>query len=107
MMLAALFVASQVLYVAHTTTFGCSSIEETAKLQRIRSDAKAFQSELYDQIFQGQCVEITKGKVVEGSIEAGDSSVLRVDRQIQPPGFVAPSHDFQELNGTGGTKSRQ
>ena len=96
-MLAALLAASQILYVANTATFGCSSIEEIAKLQRLRSARKAFQTELYEQIFQGQCVEITKGKVVEGSIETSDSSILRVDRQIEPPGFVAPLRDFRKL----------
>ena len=93
----ALAVTSQMLYVANTGTFGCTSIQEIAGLQRIRSDTRAFQKELYEQIFEGQCVEIAKGKVVEGSIEATDPSILRVDRQLQPPGFVAPLRDFDEL----------
>ena len=97
MMLGALLAASQILYVANTATFGCSSIEEIAKLQRLRSARKAFQTELYEQIFQGQCVEIAKGKVVEGSIDAGDPSILRVDRRVEPPGFVAPLDDFRKL----------
>jgi hypothetical protein len=104
MLLATLFVTPQMLYVANTTTFGCSSIEEVAKLQRIRPDRKSFQTELYQQIFEGQCVEIFKGKVVEGSIQAGDSSILLVDRQIEPPGFLAPLHDFHKLKGPSGLK---
>jgi hypothetical protein len=95
MLLGTLLVTSQVLYVANTATFGCSSIEEIAKLQLIRSAKKAFQAQLYEQIFEGQCVEIPKGKVVEGSIEPGGSSMLLIDRQIEPPGYVAPLRDFQ------------
>jgi hypothetical protein len=98
-LLATVLVAPQTLYVANTTTFGCSSIEEVEKLQRIRPVRKAFQTELYQEIFAGQCVEITKGKVVEGATHAGDSSILLVDRQIEPPGFLAPSHDFRRLKG--------
>ena len=96
-MLAALWVASQVLYVANAPTFGCTSIEETAKLQHLRGTKPVFQKELVEQIFEGQCVEITQGKVVEGAIEPGESSMLRVDRQIQPPGYVAPLRDFQTM----------
>jgi len=99
MLLATLLVTPQTLYVAKTTTFGCSSIEEVEKLQRIRPVKKAFRTELYQEIFAGQCVEITKGKVVEGSSHAGDSSILLVDRQIEPPGFLAPSHDFRKVKG--------
>jgi heme A synthase len=104
MLLATLFVTSQMLYVANTTTFGCSSGEEVAKLQRIRPARKSFQTELYQQIFAGQCVEIAKGKVVEGSIQTGDSSILLVDRQIEPPGFLAPLRDFHKLKGPSGPK---
>jgi hypothetical protein len=103
-MLAALLVASQVLYVANTTTFGCTSTEEVAKLQQIRAGRQAFQKELIEQVFEGQCVEITKGKVVEGAIEPSDSSILRVDRTIEPPGFVAPAHDFDKLKPGNGSK---
>jgi hypothetical protein len=96
-MLATAWVALQVLYVANSATFGCTSIEETAKLQQLRAARKPFQPELVEQTFEGQCVEIAKGKVVEGAIEPADSSMLRVDRQIQPPGFVAPLHDFRQF----------
>jgi hypothetical protein len=103
-MLAALWVASQVLYVANTSTFGCTSIEEIARLQRLRATKPAFQKELVEQLFEGQCVEITKGKVVEGAIEPGDASLLRVDRQIQPPGYIAPLNDFQKLKAPNGSR---
>jgi hypothetical protein len=96
-MLLALLIASQVLYVASTATFGCTSIDETARLQKMRAAKKDFKTELMEQTFEGQCVAITKGKVVEGAIEATDSSILRVDRKIEPPGFLAPLHDFHEL----------
>jgi hypothetical protein len=72
-------------------------VDETEKLQRLRPARNAFRTELYEQIFQGQCVEITKGKVVEGSIESGASSLLLIDRRIEPPGFIAPLHDFRKL----------
>jgi hypothetical protein len=105
MLLAALLATSQVLlYVADTTTFGCSSPVEVATLQRLRPTRQAFQIELYGQIFAGQCVVITRGKVVEGSIDAGNSSVLLVDRQIEPPGFMAPLHDFHKLKAKGARK---
>jgi hypothetical protein len=95
MLFGTILVTSQVIYVANTMTFGCSSIEEIAKLQVIRADRKAFQAQLYEQIFEGQCVEIPKGKVVEGSIEPGDPLLLLVDRRIEPPGYLAPARDFR------------
>jgi hypothetical protein len=103
MIFAALIAASQLLYVAKVTTFGCSSIDEIAKLQSIRLEKKAFRTELYEQIFDGQCVEIARGTLVEGSIEIRDASMLLVDRQIEPPGFEAPLRDFK-LKRAGGKK---
>jgi hypothetical protein len=95
-LLAVLVVAAQMLYYeAKVTTFGCNSKEEVSELQRIRTDEKAFQTELVQQIFYGQCVEIPKGKLVEGSVDAVDSSMLQVDRQILPPGYLAPLDDFE------------
>jgi hypothetical protein len=99
---AVLLVGSQTLYVANKPTFGCTSIEETANLEHLRSQNRVFRSELYEQMFQGQCVEINRGKVVEGSIAAGNSSLLLIDRQIQPPGFIAPLRDFRRLKNPGG-----
>jgi hypothetical protein len=103
-MLGSLWVASQVLYVANTSTFGCTSIEEMSRLRHLRATKPAFQKELVEQIFEGQCVEITKGKLVEGAIEPGDASALRVDREIQPPGYVAPLNDFQKLKRPNGSR---
>jgi hypothetical protein len=103
MIFAALIAASPLLYEAKVTTFGCSSIDEIAKLQSIRLEKKAFQTELYEQIFDGQCVAIPRGTLVEGSIESRDPSMLLVDRQIEPPGFEAPLHDFKRKH-TGGRK---
>jgi hypothetical protein len=103
MIFAALITASPLLYVATVTTFGCTSIDEITKLQSIRLERKAFQTELYEQIFDGQCIEIARGTLVEGSIEIRNSSMLLVDRQIEPPGFEAPLRDFK-LKPTGGKK---
>jgi hypothetical protein len=96
MLITTLLVTSQLLYVANRTTYGCSSIEELNSLERIRGDRKAFRAELYEQIFAGQCVEINKGKVVEGSVDSTRTTVLLVDRRIEPPGFLAPLRDFRE-----------
>jgi hypothetical protein len=102
-MLGALLLAAD-LYVANATTFGCTSTGEVAKLQQTRAAKEAFQKELIEQEFQGQCVEIAKGKVVEGAIDPGGSAVLRIDRQVQPPGFMAPSGDFDKLKPAGDRK---
>src|SRR5277367_1170207 len=96
MLLATLLVTSQVLYRAETTTFGCTSSTEIARLEHVRTSREAFRAELIEQIFQGQCVEIAKGKVVEGAIGAGGSMLL-VDSRIEPPGFLAPLRDFRKL----------
>ncbi len=93
---------SQTFYEAKVTTFGCSSTEEVSELLRNRADEKAFQTELVQQVFYGQCVEITKGSMVEGSI-GSDSSLLLVDKQIEPPGYMAPIDDF-ERKATAGEK---
>jgi hypothetical protein len=90
-----LIAASQTLYVAKAPTFGCNSSVEVSDLQNIRSDDKAFQKSLYEQIFYGQCVVIEKGKIVVGSIDATDPSMLTVDREILPPGYLSPLADFE------------
>jgi hypothetical protein len=97
MLLAALLAGSHLLYVANQTTYGCSSVEEVNSLERLRRDRKSFNTALYEQIFAGQCVQIAKGKVVQGSTEGAGPAVLLVDRQIQPPGFLAPLRDFRKL----------
>jgi hypothetical protein len=94
-MLVALAASTQVLYEAQVPTFGCNSSREVAQLQSLRSDAKAFQTRLYAQVFQGQCMPIAKGAVVDGMVEANDSTVLRVQRQADPPGYMAPIGDFK------------
>lgn len=92
----AVLVASQVTYYeAKVTTFGCTSIEEVHRLQRLRSDRKAFQMALIEQQMHGECVTILKGTLVEGSIESSDKSILRVNKQIEPPGYEAPLDDFE------------
>jgi hypothetical protein len=97
MLLAALLAGSHLLYVARQTTYGCSSLEQVNSLERIRGDRKSFDAALYEQIFAGQCVQIGKGKVVEGSTDGAGPSVLLVDRQLQPPGFLAPLRDFRKV----------
>ncbi len=94
-LLAVLVAASQQLYVANVPSYGCTSNEEVAKLQSLRSDQKSFQMELYQQVFQGQCVPINKGQVVQGVVDEKNSSILRVDEQIAPPGYLSPVGDFQ------------
>jgi hypothetical protein len=42
-----------------------------------------------------ECVTILKGTLVEGSIEASDKSILRVNEQIEQPGYEAPLDDFE------------
>ncbi len=97
--LAVLIAASQMLYAAKVASFGCTSREEVSTLQGLRADDKAFQMELTQQTFYGQCVEIAKGQLVEGSIDDADSSMLQVDRQIEPPGYLAPADDFEQRTG--------
>jgi hypothetical protein len=42
-----------------------------------------------------ECVTILKGTLVEGSIEASDKSIVRVNEQIEQPGYEAPLDDFE------------
>jgi hypothetical protein len=101
-LLAVAIVASQTTYYeAKVTTFGCTSIDAVSQLQKVRSDQKAFQAALAEQQIYGQCVAILRGTVVEGSIEAADNSILRVNGEVQPPGYEAPLDDF-EIKATGG-----
>jgi hypothetical protein len=82
-------------YEAKVTTFGCTSIDAVSRLQSVRPDKKAFQMALLQQQVYGECVTILKGTVVEGSIEASDKSILRVNQQVDPPGYEAPLDDFE------------
>lgn len=94
--LAIALVASQTTYYeAKTTTFGCTSIDAVSQLQKIRSDGKAFQAALMEQQVYGQCVAILKGTRVLGAVEATDKTILRVNQEIDPPGYEAPLDDFQ------------
>jgi hypothetical protein len=93
--LAVLACAVQMLYQARVPTFGCNSSGEVSALQRVRSDAKAFQQLLYTQAAYGQCITISQGAVFEGTVEAADSSMLRIDARRNPPGYMAPSGDFK------------
>jgi hypothetical protein len=43
----------------------------------------------------GECVAILKGTLVQGSVEATDDSILRVNPEIDPPGYEAPLGDFE------------
>jgi hypothetical protein len=55
--LAVVLVASQTAYYeAKVTTFGCTSIDAVSKLQKIRSDQKAFQTALLEKQMYGECV---------------------------------------------------
>jgi hypothetical protein len=88
-------VASQSMYYeAKVTSFGCTSIEAVNQLQSVRSDQKAFQMALIEKQMYGECVTILKGTLVQGSVEASDSSILRVNQEVEPPGYEAPRDGF-------------
>lgn len=94
--LAVALLASQITYYeAKTKSFGCTSIEAVSELKKVRSDDKAFQAALTDKQSSGECVTILQGTQVEGSLEAADDSILRVNEKIEPPGYEAPLEDFQ------------
>ena len=96
LILATVLVASQMTYYeAKVTTFGCTSIEEVSRLQTIRSDQKAFQMALLEKQMYGECVTILRGTLVQGSVEDTNKSILRVNQQIEPPGYEAPRDDFE------------
>lgn len=93
--IALLVFASQMLYEAQVPTFGCNSSAEVSELRKIRADADAFLNRLQAQMVYGQCVAIEKGAVVEGVIEKNDTSVLRINAQKDPPGYMVPLSDFK------------
>jgi hypothetical protein len=102
--LAMALVASQTTYYeAKVTSFGCTSIEAVSQLQKVRSDEKAFQAALLEKQMYGECVAILKGTLAQGSIEAADSSILRVNGEVEPPGYEAPLDDF-EIKATAGKR---
>jgi hypothetical protein len=96
-----LVAAQMTYYEATVTSFGCTSIDAVSQLQKVRSDQKAFQAALVEQQLYGQRLAILQGTVVQGSIEAADSSMLRVNQEIDPPGYEAPRDDF-EIKATAG-----
>ena len=77
-------------YQARVLTYGCNSSVEVTELQKVRSDAEAFQKLLLAQIAYGQCIGIGKGTVVEGTIEQTDRSILRIEARNSPPGYMVP-----------------
>jgi len=89
--------ASQMLYVAQVPTFGCNSSAEVSELRKIRADADVFLQRLQTQMVYGQCIAVEKGAVVEGTIEKNDSSVLRINAQKDPPGYMVPLSDFKAV----------
>jgi hypothetical protein len=42
-----------------------------------------------------ECVTILQGTLVQGQIEDDDNSILRVNEQVEPPGYEAPLDDFE------------
>jgi hypothetical protein len=88
--------ATPILYVAQVQSFGCNSSDQAAKLLQIRSNASAFQTFLYQQVVEGECVVFEKGAEVEGSATTPDASLLHVQAQVDPPGYIAPATDFKQ-----------
>jgi len=93
--------AFQILYAAQVSTFGCTSRAEVAELQKLRPDQEAFEKLLYRQVVYGQCITIGQGAVVDGTLDPADSTVLRINAQRDPPGYMAPSGDFKPVKQEG------
>jgi hypothetical protein len=87
--------AASLIYEAKITSFGCYAVEDVSELQRIRSDENAFQTAFLIKRAYGNCVDIPKGTVIEGSIEPTDPSKLVVLIENAPPPFEAPLEDFE------------
>lgn len=95
LLVAAVVALQATYYEAKVTTFGCNSIEEVRALQELRADRRIFQMALVKKQFEGQCVAIEKGTIVEGSVEQADKSILRVNDRVDPPGYETPRSDFE------------
>ncbi|HEX7335664.1 MAG TPA: hypothetical protein VF252_00540 [Gemmatimonadales bacterium] len=95
--LAVLISLSQMLYQAQVSSYGCSSNAEVIELQQIRADPEAFQKLLFTQVVYGQCITIGQGAVVEGVADPTDTTVLRINVQSDPPGYIVPWGDFKPL----------
>jgi hypothetical protein len=50
---------------------------------------------LVEKQIYGECGSILKGTIVEGSIDGTDSSILLVNKEVDPPGYEAPLNDFE------------
>jgi hypothetical protein len=94
-MIAVLVASSQLLYQAQVQSFGCNTSGMISQLQYLRLDDKAFRALLAEKVALGDCVEFMKGSVVQASTVDVDPSVLRVQTEIDPPGYLAPSADFE------------
>ena len=92
---AVLAASSQVLYQALVPTFGCNTGVTITQLKDLRVDDKAFEQLLSQKLIEGDCVQFTKGSVVEGVADETDPDILRVQTKVDPPGYLAPSSDFQ------------
>ncbi len=88
-----MLVAAQTIYVAQTPSFGCSSIEDVRELSAIRADTERFETKLLQSLVQGQCALIAVGTVVEG-VATDDASMLLIQAEHDPPGYLAPTSDF-------------
>ena len=97
----ALAASQTTYYEAKVMSFGCTSIDAVSQLQSVRSDQKAFQTALLEKQMYGECVTILQGTIVQGSVEGADNSILRVNQELQPPGYEAPRDDF-EIKATAG-----
>jgi hypothetical protein len=84
-------------YEARVRTYGCNSSSAVAELEKARAEPTAFQKLLLTRIAYGDCIGIGKGTVVEGALEQGDRSVLRIEARNSPPGYMAPLADFRPL----------
>lgn len=82
-------------YEAKVASFGCTSIAAVTELEHVRVDVNRFQAALVQKQIYGECVAILKGTLVKGSVEGDHDSILRVNREIDPPGYEAPLGDFQ------------
>jgi hypothetical protein len=99
--LAILLFAFQRFYEAQVPSFGCSSSGEISELQGVRADTATFQKLLYTQVVYGQCIPIAQGVVVEGTLETADTTVLRINAQSDPPGYMVPLGDFKPVKAHG------
>jgi chemotaxis response regulator CheB len=78
-----------VVVVSSLTPSGSANALEAIKAGA-RSDQKAFQMALLEKQMYGECVTILQGTLVQGLIESSDKSILRLNQQIEPPGYEAP-----------------